>query len=86
MDWFDTDKAFVLAICKDSPHQMHEYQIVKDVPLLQDIYERWSYVKWCLDNDEEPTDGEYHVDPLLLNPGDSVYDAVIAEKVAPVVA
>lgn len=80
MDWFGADKAMILAICKDSPHDMREYQIVKDVPLLQEIYDRWSYVKWCLDNNEEPSDGDYHVDPALLNPGDSILDVEIAAK------
>jgi hypothetical protein len=47
---------------------------------LQEIYDRWSYVRWCLDNDEEPTDGDYHVDPVLLNPGDSVLDVEMAAK------
>lgn len=80
MDWFGADKAMILAISKDSPHDMREYQIIKDVPLLQDIYDRWSYVRWCLDNNEDPTDGNYHVDPVLLNPGDSVLDVEIAAK------
>jgi len=80
MDWFGASKAMILAVSKDSPHDMREYQIIQDNALLQSIYDRWSYVKWCLDNGETPTDGEYHVDPLLLNPGDSVFDAVIAEK------
>jgi hypothetical protein len=80
MDWFDADRAMILAVSKDSPHDFREYQILKDVPMLQEIYDRWSYVRWCLDNDEKPTDGDYHVDPLLLNPGDSVLDAQVAEK------
>jgi hypothetical protein len=80
MDWFNTDKAMILAVSKDSPHDMREYQIQKDVPLLQEIYDRWSYARWCIDNNETPDDEFYHPDPLLLNPGDSVMDAVIAEK------
>lgn len=80
MDWFEADKAMVLAISKDSPHNMREYQIQRDDNLLREIYDRWSYVRWCIDNNEIPSDGDYHVDPLLLNPGDSVYDVLIAEK------
>lgn len=80
MDWFEADKAMILAICKDSPHDMREYQIIRNDPLLQEIYDRWSYAKWCVDNEQPPSDDEYHVDPLLLNPGDSVFDAVVAEK------
>jgi len=80
MDWFNADKAMILAICKDSPHDMREYQIIKDVPLLEEIYDRWSYAKWCVDNDETPSDGDYHVDPALLHPGDSVLDVEVAAK------
>jgi hypothetical protein len=40
MDWLDTEKAFILAVCKDSPHEFREYQIQKDVPLLEEIYGR----------------------------------------------
>lgn len=40
MDWLHTDKAFILAVCKDSPHDFREYQIVKDDKLLGEIYER----------------------------------------------
>lgn len=81
MDWLGTEKAMVLAVCKDSPHQMREYQIVKNKPLLHEIYDRWSYVADCIRRDEEPGEYKYEVDPLLLNPGDSVYDVVEAEKV-----
>lgn len=80
MDWFEADKAMILAVCKDSPHNMREYQIQRDDVLLGEIYDRWSYVRYCIDNDELPSDGDYHVDPLLLNPGDSVFDSVVAEK------
>lgn len=79
MDWFNADKAMIFAICKDSPHEMREYQILKDQPLLNEIYDRWCYVQNCIDYNVEP-DNDYEVDPLLLNPGDSVYDVVVAEK------
>lgn len=81
MDWFGADRAMILAICKDSPHDMREYQIVKDQVLLDEIYDRWSYVAQCLRVGMEP-DGsyEYKVDPILLNPGDSVLDVQVAEK------
>ena len=80
MDWFGSDKAMVLAISKDSPHQMREYEIVKDQNLLNEIYDRWTYVAECVRLGQEP-EYEYQVDPLLLNPGDSVLDAEIAAKV-----
>jgi hypothetical protein len=79
MDWFNTDKAMILAVCKDSPHQMREYQIQKDQALLNEIYDRWAYVAACLRTDTEPED-DYQVDPLLLNAGDSVLDVELAGK------
>jgi hypothetical protein len=82
MDWLGVSKAMVLAICKDSPHQMREYQIVKNVQLLNEIYDRWTYVAEHVRTGVDPGDEyEYQVDPLLLNPGDSVFDLVDAEKV-----
>ena len=54
MDWLDTSKAMILAICKDSPHNFREYQIRKDTNLLQEIYARWAYVAECLEKDIEP--------------------------------
>lgn len=79
MDWLGTTKAMVLAICKDSPHNFREYQIQKDPRLLSAIYGRWAYVVECLEKNVEP-DMEYVVDPLLLNPGDSVFDAEVAKN------
>jgi len=81
MDWFGADKAMILAFCKDSPHQMREFQIVKDQSLLNEIYDRWGYVQHCIDTNKEP-DMEYAVDPLLLNPGDSVLDVELANSLA----
>jgi hypothetical protein len=77
MDWLGVEKAFILAVCKDSPHNFREYQIQKDEKLLGEIYGRWIYTQECLDNDIEPED-DYIPDPLLLNRGDSVLDEVIS--------
>lgn len=82
MDWLGAERAFVLAICKDSPHDMREYQIQKDDTLLGEIYDRWGYVAQCLRADVEPDENwkGYEPDPALLNPGDSVLDVEIAAK------
>jgi hypothetical protein len=81
MDWFEADRAMVLAICKDSPHDMREYQILKDNNLLEEIYDRWVYTAQCLRDNVEP-DPDYGVpeSELLLNPGDSVFDATLAKE------
>ncbi len=77
MDWFETDKARILAVCKDSPHAFREYEIKRDDNLLTEIYNRWSYTANCLAANIMPQD-DYEVDPMLLNRGDSADDEIIA--------
>lgn len=80
MDWFNADRAMILAVSKDSPHMMREYQIQKETNLLDEIYDRWGYVAACLRENKEPEKSYAYVpaSPLLLNPGDSVTDASLA--------
>lgn len=84
MDWIGTDKAMILAVCKDSPHDFREYQIQKDPHLLAQIYDRWGFVAACLRRNIEPDDSYQYTlpDPSLLNPGDSVNDVLTAAKSA----
>lgn len=82
MDWLETDQALILAVSKDSPHDMREFRITQDHNALQEIYDRWAYVDDAIENGtpfEEVQNWEYDPDPLLLNPGDSVLDAVVAD-------
>lgn len=81
MDWFGADQALILAICKDSPHQMREFQIIKNESLLSEIYDRWSYTAKCVRDNVLPEDNYEPIDPTLLNPGDSVLDLILSEKV-----
>lgn len=53
-DWFGFEKMMVLAICKDSPHNMREYTILRDDALLAGIYDKWTYVASCMDRGEAP--------------------------------
>lgn len=76
MDWLGVDQAIILAVCKDSPHNMREYKIERSPELLAGIYERWSYTAKCLKEDKLPEDDWQPEDPLLLNPGDSVLDLI----------
>jgi hypothetical protein len=82
MDWLGTEKAFILAVCKDSPHAFREYQIVRDQNLLDEIYDRWLYTQYCLDNDKEPEVRE-DIPKELQARGDSVLDEVEAAKYVP---
>ena len=82
MDWLNVEKAFILSVCKDSPHNFREYQIVKDEKLLEEIYERWAYTEFCLAKGKEP-DREDDIDPALQNRGDSVLDEELAKVTTP---
>jgi len=73
MDWLDTEKAMILAVCKDSPHLFREYQIIKDEELLKQIYERWAYASYCFEKDIKPETKE-EIDPRLQARGDSSLD------------
>lgn len=81
MDWFQMPQAMILAICKDSPHQLREYKIQKNEGLLEEIYSRWSYTQKCIDENILPEEKYQPEDPLLMNPGDSVLDLVAANIV-----
>jgi hypothetical protein len=81
MDWLDTEKAFILAVCKDSPHAFREYQIQRDQNLLDSIYERWVYTQNMLDANVLPEKG-FDIPDILKNPGDSVLDVIEANKLA----
>lgn len=81
MDWTNRDQAMILAISKDSPHMMREYKIQRNQELLDDIYGRWAFTAKCLELGILPDEGiDVPEDPLLLNPGDSVTDVIVAEK------
>lgn len=57
-DWLGTDKMMILAICKDSPHDFREFVVQKDQATLDDIYHRWTFAQYCIDNDIVPTELE----------------------------
>lgn len=48
MDWVGAERAMILAIQKDSPHNFREYVIEKKPDLLEEIYARWALVEEAL--------------------------------------
>lgn len=54
MDWFDQEKALIVGINKDSPHDLKEFEYRRNQPLIDAIYQKWSYVGYFLDNPEIP--------------------------------
>lgn len=54
MDWFDLERAIILAVCKDSPHDFKEFHFVRNQPLIDAIYTKWKLVGDCIDQGVEP--------------------------------
>jgi hypothetical protein len=59
MDWFDQDQAMILAVSKDSPHEMKEIIIPKNQALIDEIYDKWCFVSQCLRAGIEPKENEW---------------------------
>lgn len=64
MDFFDLEKAIVVGICKDTPHDLIEFEFRKNQPLIDAIYEKWELVSGCLDENVEPPESHKHHLPL----------------------
>lgn len=66
MDLFDQERALIVAVQKDSPHEMTEIEFVRNQPLIDAVYEKWEFVSECLDAgefpDDQDEDGEYLAD------------------------
>ncbi len=65
MNWFDLDRALIIGICKDSPHELKEFEYRYNEPLVDAIYEKWHNVSDCLDHDIRPASDEDPPLPLM---------------------
>lgn len=65
MDWFDLERGLVVAVQKDSPHEMKEFEYRRNEPLIAAIYEKWNIVAQCLDEGIEPPADEEFPLPLV---------------------
>jgi len=54
MDFFDLDRAIIVGVNKDSPHEFKEFIFEKNQPLIDAIYDKWHYVSECLDTGTVP--------------------------------
>jgi len=71
MDWFDMDQALIVAVQKDSPHEMKEFEFERNQPLVDAIYEKWHFVSECLDSGNPVTkldDDDFKLDGLFKGP------------------
>lgn len=58
MDFFDQESGIIVAINKDSPHDMKEYRYERNQPLIDAIYEKWEFVSVCIDHEEAPDEND----------------------------
>ena len=66
MDFFDYDRALILAINKDTPHDFKEFEHRINVDLVSLIYEKWRFVAECLEAGERPdSDDDTYYDGKL---------------------
>lgn len=64
MDFFNLDKGLIVAILKDSPHEMKEFTFERNQPLIDALYQKWELVSHCLDEGIEPPVDEEIALPL----------------------
>lgn len=58
MDFFDTERTLILAIDKNTPHDMMEFEFHRNQELIDAIYAKWELVSQCLDEGIEIPEGE----------------------------
>lgn len=67
MDWFDLERAIILAVSKDSPHEFKEFMFERNQPLIDTIYSKWKLVGDCVEAGIEP-DKDYDVPLPIVGP------------------
>jgi hypothetical protein len=74
MDFFDIDEAIIVAIQKDSPHEMKEFHYFRNDELVSAIYDKWEFVSECLTAEERPSkmdDDHFILTDLFEGPSDA---------------
>jgi len=65
MDWFDQERAIIVGVQKDNPHDMKEFEYHRNQPLIDAIYDKWELVSDCIAAGVEPPADEEHELPLM---------------------
>lgn len=71
MDYFALERGIIIPIQKDSPHELKEFEFVRNQPLIDAIYDKWEFVSLCLDEGIVPTakdNKEFDLTHLLQGP------------------
>jgi hypothetical protein len=56
MDFFDQERALIVCILKDSPHDFKEFEFHRNDALIEAIYDKWELVSHWLDEGVIPTE------------------------------
>lgn len=54
MDFFDYDRALIVGINKDTPHDFKEFEFRRNQPLIDVIYAKWKFVAECIEDEDRP--------------------------------
>lgn len=65
MSFFDIERAMIVGLNKDTPHDMKEYEFERNQPLIDILYDKWKLVSQCLDAEVEPPEDEVIHLPLM---------------------
>lgn len=65
MDWFNLDRALIVGINKDSPHNLVEFEFHHNPELVEAIYEKWQNVTQCIKDGVRPIADEDPPLPLM---------------------
>lgn len=58
MDFFDMEKALIVGINKDAPHDFKEFEFRRNQDLIDALYGKWKLVSECLDEGIAPPEDE----------------------------
>lgn len=58
MDFFDYERALIVAINKDTPHDFKEFEFRRDDKLIEAIYTKWKFVAESLEAGERPDEDD----------------------------
>lgn len=59
MDFFDMERAMIVGINKDAPHDFKEFEFERNDKLIETLYMKWKLVSECLDEGVSPPEDEF---------------------------
>lgn len=71
MEYFSFDSGIIVAVNKDTPHAMREFEFERNQNLIDVIKAKWEYVSYCLDDSVPPDpaqDEEWDLEPFYKGP------------------